>query len=384
MSINLSTIVTSSLTGPIGSTGPLGATGFDGASGATGIQGASGATGILLNWVVKTTTYTAVNHDNIVADTSGGAFTITLPASPSSGDEVRFADGANWATNNLTVARNGSTIEGLAEDLVLDITSVLVNLVYDGTTWQVFASLSAPGATGFQGATGVQGIQGASGATGIQGVQGATGIQGDFGATGAAGINGATGAAGINGATGVQGDFGASGATGTPGASGIGATGPSGGPTGATGPTGASGPGGGGLSNITTDTSASTRYITFVDVITGAPTALYANSSFNFVPSTGTLSATVFNSLSDVNFKENIVTIDNALDLVNSLRGVRFTWKDNKHPAIGLIAQEVEVIEPLLVQEIAGNKTVSYSNIVAILIQAIKEQQEQINELKAK
>lgn len=94
----------------------------------------------------KSTTYTASPNEGILANTSGGAFTITLPASPVVGTQVIVGDAANtWATNNLTLARNGSTIEGLAEDLVCDITGVSVQLIYSGTTWQVFAQVGGAG-----------------------------------------------------------------------------------------------------------------------------------------------------------------------------------------------------------------------------------------------
>lgn len=64
-----------------------------------------------VEYVAKATTYTASANEGIIANTSGGAWTLTLPASPSTGDKVFVADGGNWATNNLTVARNGSTID---------------------------------------------------------------------------------------------------------------------------------------------------------------------------------------------------------------------------------------------------------------------------------
>ena len=99
------------------------------------------------SWTSKTANYTAVAGDKIIADTSGGVWTLTLPATPTAGNAVIIADGANWSTNNLTVARNGSTIEGAAEDLVLDIKGIQVELIYSGTTWEVFA---------FTGPTGVQ------------------------------------------------------------------------------------------------------------------------------------------------------------------------------------------------------------------------------------
>jgi hypothetical protein len=87
-----------------------------------------------------------VAKEGVLADTSGGAFTVTLPATPSVGDLVVVADaGASWGTNNLTVGRNGSTIGGLAEDLVCNINGVSVTLVYDGTTWEVYAQIGGNG-----------------------------------------------------------------------------------------------------------------------------------------------------------------------------------------------------------------------------------------------
>jgi hypothetical protein len=69
-----------------------------------------------------------------------------LPATPATGAQVVVADaGASWGTNNLTVGRNGSTIGGLAQDLVCDITGASVQLVYDGTTWEVYAQIGGNG-----------------------------------------------------------------------------------------------------------------------------------------------------------------------------------------------------------------------------------------------
>ena len=80
-----------------------------------------------------------------IADTSGGVWTLTLPASPSSGDVIKIADGADWSANNLTVGRNGSTIEGDAADMTMDIGGASVSFVYDGTTWQIYAQVGAAG-----------------------------------------------------------------------------------------------------------------------------------------------------------------------------------------------------------------------------------------------
>ena len=90
------------------------------------------------------------------------------------------------------------------------------------------------------------------------------------------------------------------------------------------------------------------------------------------------------NSNSDIKLKTNIKTLTDSLDKVLSLRGVEYDRIDlegNPHQ-IGVIAQEVEEIVPELVSESDGIKNVSYGNITALLIEAIKEQQEQINNLK--
>lgn len=91
-------------------------------------------------WVVKTANYTAQPGENILANTSGGSFTITLPAAPTAGAAVTIADGGNWETNSLTVARNNRTIESLNEDFVLDISGITVTFVYSGNTWQLFTT----------------------------------------------------------------------------------------------------------------------------------------------------------------------------------------------------------------------------------------------------
>ena len=90
---------------------------------------------------------------------------------------------------------------------------------------------------------------------------------------------------------------------------------------------------------------------------------------------------------SDEKLKENVVGITNALEKVMDLRGVYFnrigkTYDDRE---IGVIAQEVEKVLPELVKETPdGTKAVAYQNMVAVLIEAIKEQQEQINELRSR
>jgi hypothetical protein len=88
---------------------------------------------------------------------------------------------------------------------------------------------------------------------------------------------------------------------------------------------------------------------------------------------------------SDARVKDNVQTVENALEKVTSLRGVTYTRKDNedKSRKVGVIAQEVLPILPEVVQQDDnGNYSVAYGNMVGVLIEAIKEQQQQIDELK--
>ena len=114
-------------------------------NGTTWSSSAPAAGGITYT-AVKTANYTAVNNDGVQTNTTAGAFTVTLPATPSNGNQVFVVDSFNtWGTNNLTIGRNGSTIEGVAQDLVCDITGVSVQCVYNGTTWDIFAQVGGAG-----------------------------------------------------------------------------------------------------------------------------------------------------------------------------------------------------------------------------------------------
>jgi len=87
---------------------------------------------------------------------------------------------------------------------------------------------------------------------------------------------------------------------------------------------------------------------------------------------------------SDERLKENIETIKDPLQKVTAMRGVTYKFKEKEETEVGVIAQEVEKILPEVVIDASdGYKAVKYQNMVGLLIEAIKEQQEQINELKA-
>ena len=104
------------------------------ASGAS--QTGFGRTGAV-NWQTtkKTATFTATSGEGYFCDTSGGAFTLNLPSSPSAGDIVGIKDyGGDFSSNNLTIGRGGSPLDGTAANKALDTRFLSLTLVYvDGT-----------------------------------------------------------------------------------------------------------------------------------------------------------------------------------------------------------------------------------------------------------
>ena len=104
------------------------------ASGAS--QSGFGRTGTV-NWdtTKKTASFTGVSGNGYFIDTTSSAITITLPASPSAGDIIGVKDYAStFSTNNLTLGRNSSNINGASEDIALSSNGQSVFLVYvDGT-----------------------------------------------------------------------------------------------------------------------------------------------------------------------------------------------------------------------------------------------------------
>lgn len=95
-----------------------------------------------ITWTKKTSAYTASDKDGVMADTSGGAWTLKLPATPTAGMQVYVVDnGGTWATNNLTVDPQGATIASQAAGatLVMDVKGAYVAFVHDGTNWDVYS-----------------------------------------------------------------------------------------------------------------------------------------------------------------------------------------------------------------------------------------------------
>ena len=96
-----------------------------------------------------------------------------------------------------------------------------------------------------------------------------------------------------------------------------------------------------------------------------------------------------YGSPSDAKYKENVKPIENALDKVMDLEGVSFDWKENNEildikEDIGFIAQDVQKVIPELVRENEeGNLSLRYQGLIPVLLEAMKEQQKQIDDLKA-
>ena len=108
---------------------------------------------------------------------------------------------------------------------------------------------------------------------------------------------------------------------------------------------------------------------------------------FEFPQSVDSVSGSL--AISDARFKDNVVSLDNALNKVSRLRGVEFDWNTGPNKGrhdIGVIAQEVEEVIPEVIHQkkmfgLQDAKTVDYEKLTAVLIEAVKDQQDQITEL---
>jgi len=140
--------------------------------------------------------------------------------------------------------------------------------------------------------------------------------------------------------------------------------------------------GGAGIISIQEDTVDVTRYVVFANNTTGNVATLnVASDKLTFNPSTGALSATLFNSLSDENQKENIRLISDPIWRTGMLRGVQFNFKDNKQPSAGIIAPDLQRVLPELV---SNDMSVNYAGVIGLLVEAIKELNRRIEILESK
>ena len=114
----------------------------------------------------------------------------------------------------------------------------------------------------------------------------------------------------------------------------------------------------------------------------GTVALYYDNDNKIQTTSTGVQVNGDMNSTSDINLKKDIEVVTSAVEVISQLQGVKFSWKKNDEKSVGVIAQDVEKVLPELVKGEEGDKSVNYSGLIGVLIEAIKEQQKQIDELK--
>ena len=417
-----------------GSQGIQGIQGFTGSQGSQGIQGFTGSQGVVgftgsqghvagLQYNFSTTTTDADPGAGIFRfnnATIGSVTSIFIDLlSVDSVDQTNFIDTWDDSTNTVkgyvVIDSNDNADVTHAVFQLNTITTATgyrkLNVTYLSGTIPSNAERCAiqfyragnvgftgsQGIQGFTGSQGIQGIQGFTGSQGIQGIQGFTGsqgsqgIQGFTGSQGSQGIQGFTGSQGSQGTTGFTGSRGDTGFTGSQGSQGIqGFTGSQGvqGFTGSRGDTGFTGSIGftGSASSVTIVNDLATnvtQYVGMSRTTSGSwSTAYVADVELYFNPSTGTLNAVNFNSLSDQMYKEGIVRIVDPLTSIQLIDGVEFVWKKSGVKSAGVVAQQVERVLPWLVEQTDGRKTVNYPGLIAYLIEAIKDQQQQIDQLR--
>jgi hypothetical protein len=342
--------------GPTGPTGPSGATGPTGATGPAGIDGptgATGATGSGFGTLTSTTSLTIASTGTIIV------YTVQTPAGYAYGNGSRVrvayqaAAGTTWMEG--TVNSFGTFASQGQMSIALD------SKLGSGTfaSWYVNLAGSA-GPSGPTGPTGPTGVSGATGPTGPTGVSGPTGPTGPTGVSGATGPISTT--AGPTGPTGPIGPTGATGVSNVPGATGA---------TGATGQTG------------TFNTGSNVQMNSL-----GVNTA--ASGTAGEIRATQNITA----YYSDDNLKTKLGKIENALQKVRELEG--FYYEANElaqslgyivKKEVGLSAQTMQRILPEIVTTAPIDDkylTIWYEKIAPLLVEAIKELANEIDDIKKK
>jgi hypothetical protein len=147
--------------------------------------------------------------------------------------------------------------------------------------------------------------------------------------------------------------------------------------------TGSGGSGGG--ATLSSVSGSTTYYLGLSTAASGSWTNAYVDTTNLFYTSSNnTLYVTNYNTSSDANLKDNIITIPNPVDTINKLRGVSFTWKKTGEKSYGVIAQELQEILPELVSAAGGHKSVNYNALIGFLIETVKELSDRVTELEKK
>ena len=347
------TAATSGTSGTSGSNGSSGTSGSNGSSGTAGTSGSSGISNSFFNYQADTQT---------ISGNPGNGHIIWNNAIQTGSTQINISD-IDQQGNNLDVflsqLKSGSRITLQDKSIQGNYQVWDIGTPTDNTTYWSFPvtlvsathQISNNDEILFIITTTPSGTSGSSGSNGSSGTSGSSGSNGSSGTSGSSGSNGSSGTSGSSGSNGSSGS-----------------------------------------SGTTTITNATdNRVMTSAGGVT-----LNAEANLTFdgstlavtgaVTTTGNL--TVGGTLtenSSLRYKENVETIKYGLDKVLQMRGVTYDKKDNGVKEIGLIAEELNKIAPELVNknEEGEPDSVSYGRITAVLIEALKEQQKQIEELKA-
>uniref|UniRef100_A0A6C0AJK7 Peptidase S74 domain-containing protein n=1 Tax=viral metagenome TaxID=1070528 RepID=A0A6C0AJK7_9ZZZZ len=376
--------------GPQGVQGYQGIQGGQGATGPTGQQGLQGLQGIMQinNYTVAnqiTTTSTDTAHLNANSGLTWNGSTLNI------GGNITGVTSINNSTIGGVVMSNGSlcnsttafglTITGQSTGVNVPTLTVNAPSVSGGSGYTISAggSNSIGGVTLNGGAiTATNGLaMGTSSITGVTTISAGTGSSSIGGVT----LNGgaitatnglAMGTSSITGVTTISAGTGSSsigGVTLNGGAITGSLTGNCSGSSGSCTGNAATATSAAGLSNGALTVTVTGTTGTNINTLTvNAP----ATAACNAIYTTGTMYAYDFTASSDRRLKTDIVTLSNALDIVKNMRGVYFTRIGQTKRSVGVIAQEVEEVLPEVVHG-DDTKSVSYGNIVGLLIEAVKE-----------
>ena len=116
-----------------------------------------------------------------------------------------------------------------------------------------------------------------------------------------------------------------------------------------------------------------------------AAAATHALTLPNTAAAGGQIKANAYITYSSAKLKENISKINNPIDILNNIQGVTFDWKENKKKDIGFIAEDVGKYLPQIVEWEKNNidaQGLDYNKIIPILVEAVKYQQDKIDELR--
>lgn len=138
------------------------------------------------------------------------------------------------------------------------------------------------------------------------------------------------------------------------------------------------------VSAVSDDNSTNmVMYPTLSTTLSGSMvTAKISSNKLTFNPATGILSATNFNSLSDVRYKKDLQKIENALSKVKQLTGYTYTIDGSEKRQAGLLSQDMLKVQPELVGGDAEKLTIMYGNSIALIVEALKEIDDKLEDIR--